>query len=69
MIERQFDPFKIRTLTVDGGNEYGGITLASVCKAKGIQVKETTLYTPKQLGVSEIVNKLIVGRIRSTIID
>ena len=45
---------------MDRGNEYVSNEVLNLCKTHGIQKQFTTQYTPKQNGIAETKNKIIM---------
>lgn len=60
---------KIARLRCDNGGEYISIQFKDFCKSNGIQLEYTVPYTPEQNGVSERMNRTIIDRARTMLIE
>ena len=60
--------YKIRRLRTDGGGEYKNV-FGDYLKEEGIKHEMTAPYTPEQNGVSERVNRTVIGRTKAILAD
>jgi len=60
---------KLKVLRSDGGGEYTAGGLQSFLKDKGIKHELTTADTPQHNGVAERMNRTLVERVRTMLID
>jgi hypothetical protein len=60
---------KISRLRRDNGTEYTSKEFLSFCKSQGIIVEPTVAYTPEQNGVSERLNRTLVEKARTMMIE
>ena len=60
---------KVSRLRCDNGGEYISIQFKDFCKINGIQLEYTVPFTPEQNGVSECMNRTIVERARTMLIE
>eukprot|EP00253_Pinus_taeda_P027763 PITA_27763 len=68
LIENQIET-KIKILRTDNGTEYESNEFHDFCKEAGIKRETTTPYTPKQNGVAERKNRMIVEAVRAMLHD
>ena len=68
LIENQTDQ-KIKILRTDNGKEYVNHNLKSFLDLHGIRHQTTIQYTPEQNGLAERMNRTIVEKARSMLID
>ena len=55
---------KVKCLRTDNGLEFYNTQMDTLCKEAGIKQHRTCVYTPKQNGVSERMNRMIVEKVR-----
>jgi transposase InsO family protein len=60
---------KISRLRRDNGTEYTSKEFLSFCKSQGIVDEPTVAYTPEQNGVSERLNRTLVEKARTMMIE
>jgi transposase InsO family protein len=56
---------RIKLLRTDNGGEFHGKEFDQFCKQCGIACQNTTPYTPKQNGVTERMNRMLMDKERS----
>lgn len=59
----------VKILRSDGGGEYIGSALTEYLKGKGIRQELTTADTPQHNGVAECMNKTLLDKVRSMLLD
>jgi IS30 family transposase len=57
----------IKFLRTDNGGEFTFVEFENYCKEVGIEIHETTDYTPRKNGVDECMNRTLLERARSMI--
>jgi transposase InsO family protein len=60
---------RLRILRSDGGGEYIGKDLAKYLEEKGIWQELTTLDTPQHSGVAERMNRTLLDKVRTMLLD
>lgn len=60
---------KISRLRCDNGGEYTGRRFKQFCRSKGIQIEFTVPYTPEQNGTSERMNRTLVEKAKTMLLD
>lgn len=60
---------KISKIKCDNGSEYRSRMLSDFCLEKGIQISYTPPYTPQLNGVAERMNKTLMDKARSMIME
>lgn len=59
----------IKCLITDNGGEFTSKEFDNYCKEAGIERHKTTVYTPQQNGVVELMNRILLERERSMLSD
>lgn len=60
---------RVKNFRCDQGEEYTSTNLNKFCKKKGINVKYTPRYTPQLNGVTERINRTLIGKIVTMLYD
>ncbi|CAA7014732.1 unnamed protein product [Microthlaspi erraticum] len=60
---------KIKCLRTDNGLEFCNTLFDDLCRKSGIKRHRTCTYTPQQNGVSERMNRTIVDKVRSMLVE
>lgn len=68
MAENQINK-KIKAIRSDNGTEYVNKKFKEICRENGIIHEKTIPYTPQQNGVAERINRTLMDRVRSMLID
>jgi transposase InsO family protein len=55
----------IKCLRIDKGGDFTSMEFENYCKEVGIERHKTTVYTPKQNGVVELMNRTLIEKERS----
>ena len=56
---------QLRAVRTDGGGEFTSAAFTKYLNENGIQAELTVAYTPQQDGISEVGNRIIVGRVNA----
>ena len=68
LVERKLS-LNIKSLRSDRGGEYIGSEMTGYLTTEGIELETTARYSPEQNGVSERLNRTLLGRARAMLHD
>jgi transposase InsO family protein len=68
LVEKQLS-LKIKAVRSDRGREYVGAEMIEFLAAEGILLQTTGRYSPDQNGVSERLNRTLLGRARAMLYE
>ncbi|MBW0468323.1 hypothetical protein O181_008038 [Austropuccinia psidii MF-1] len=60
---------QVKRIIGDGGKEFVNNFMEVFCEERGIQLTVTTLYTPKNNGTVEIINRMLLDKLRTLMLE